>query len=54
MTNARHLGNVVDNKLSDLKKCLLNVIIDYFNHIAALIMAQFYGHYTIEVLTIFA
>ena len=35
-------------------KCLLNVIFDYFNHIAALIMAQFYGHYTIEVLTIFA
>ena len=29
-------------------------IFDYFNHIAALIMAQFYGHYTIEVLTIFA
>ena len=76
VTNARHLGNVVDNKLSDLKdinakkvillrvltglwstseaKCLLNVIFDYFNHIAALIMAQFYGHYTIEVLTIFA
>ena len=26
-------------------KCLLNVIFDYFNHIAALIMAQFYGHY---------
>ena len=76
VTNARHLGNVVDNKLSDLKdinakkvillrvltgllatseaKCLLNVILDYFNHIAALIMAQFNGHYTIEVLTIFA
>ena len=76
VTNARHLGNVVDNKLSDLKdinakkvillrvltglwatseaKCLLNVIFDYFNHIAALIMAHFYGHYTIEVLTIFA
>ena len=75
VTNA-HLGNVVDNKLSDLKdvnakkvillrvltalwvtseaKCLLNVIFDYFNHIAALIMAQFYGHYMIEVLTIFA
>ena len=34
-------------------KCLLNVIFDYFNHIAALIMAQFYDHYTIEVLTIF-
>ena len=69
VTNAIHLGNVVDNKLSDLKdinakkvillrvltglwaiseaKCLLNVIFDYFNHIAALIMAQFYGHYTI-------
>ena len=76
VTNARHLGNVVDNKLSDLKdinakkfillrvltglwatseaKCLSNVIFDYFNHIAARIMAQFYGHYTIEVLTIFA
>ena len=26
-------------------KCLLNVIFDYFNHIAALVMAQFYGHY---------
>ena len=35
-------------------KCLLNIIFDYFNHIAGLIMAQFYGHYTIEVLTIFA
>ena len=76
VTNAKHLGNVVDNKLSYLKdinakkvivlrvltglwatseaKCLLNFIFDYFNHIAALIMAQFYGHYTIEVLTIFA
>ena len=76
VTNARHLGNVVDTKLSDLKdinakkgnfiasvnwlgatseaNCLLNVIFDYFNHIAALIMAQFYGHCTIEVLTIFA
>ena len=76
VTNAIHLGNVVDNKLSDLKdingkkvillrmltglgatseaKCLLNVIFDYFNHIAALIMAQCYGHYTVEVLTIFA
>ena len=74
VTNARHLGNVVDNKLlKDINakkviflrvltglwatseaKCLLNVIFDYFNHIAALIMAQFYNHYTIEVLTIFA
>ena len=77
VTNARHLGNVVDNKYLRLEgykckkkvillrvlngvwatseaKCLLNVIFDYFNHIAALIMAQFYGHYTIEVLTIFA
>ena len=35
-------------------KCLLNVIFGYFNHIAALIMAQLYGHYMIEVLTIFA
>ena len=35
-------------------KCLLNVIFDYFNHIAALIMARFYGHYTIDVLTMFA
>ena len=79
VTNAIHLGNVVDNKLSDLKrigpinakkvillrvltglwatseaKCLLNVIFDSFNHIASLIMAQLYGHYTIYVLTIFA
>ena len=35
-------------------KCLLHVIFDYYNHIAAFIMAQFYGHYTLEVLTIFA
>ena len=70
VTNARLLGNVVDNELSDLKdinakkvillrvltglwatseaKCLLNVIFDYFNHIAALIMAQFYGHYRLR------
>ena len=58
VTNAIHLGNVFDNKLSDLQKkvillrvltgvwatseakCLLNVIFDYFNHIAAFIMAQ--------------
>ena len=76
MSNEKHLGKVVDDKLSDLKdinakkvillqvlthllatseaKCLLNVIFDYFSHIAAPIMAQFYGRYMIEVLTIFA
>ena len=75
VTNAKPLGNVVDDKLSDLKdinaknvillrvltglwatleaKCLLNVF-DYFSHIAAPIMAQCNGHYTIEGLTIFA
>ena len=35
-------------------KCLLNVIFDYFSHIAAPIIVQFYGHHMIEVLTIFA
>ena len=78
VSNAKHLGNVIDDKLSDLKdinakkchfiasvnwfvgnfrgkvKCLLNVIFDYFSHTAVPIMAQFYGHYMIEVLTIFA
>ena len=33
---------------------LLNVIFDYFSHTALPIMAQFYGHYIIEVLTMFA
>ena len=76
VSNAKHLGNVIDDKLSDLKdinakkvillqvltgllatseaKCLLNVIFVYFSHTAVPIMAQFYGHYMIEVLTIFA
>ena len=35
-------------------KCLLNVIFDYFSHTAVPSMAQLYGHYMIEVLTIFA
>ena len=74
VSNAKHLGNVVDDKLADLKdinakkvillrvltdllvtseaKCLLNVIFVYFSHNAVPIMAQFYGHYMIEVLTI--
>ena len=77
VSNAKHLGNVVDDKLSGLKdlnakkvillqvlitgllatseaKCRLNVIFVYFSHTAVPIMAQFYGHYMIEVLTIFA
>ena len=76
MTTAKHLGNVVEDKLSALKdinakqvillrvltcvwatseaKCLLNVIFDYFSHIAAPIMAQLYCHYMIDVLTMFA
>ena len=76
VSNAKHLGNVVDDKLSDLKdinakkvnllqvltgllatseaKCLLNVIFVYFSHTAVPIMAQFYSHYMVEVLTIFA
>ena len=33
-------------------KSLLNVIFVYFSHTAVPIMAQFYGHYMIEVLTI--
>ena len=33
---------------------LLNVIFDYCSHTAVPIMAQFYGHYMIEVLTMFA
>ena len=63
VTNARHLGNVVDFRLEGYKckkvillrvltglwatseaKCLLNVILDYFNHSAELTMAQFYGY----------
>ena len=35
-------------------KCILNVIFDYFSHTAVPIMTQFYGHYMIEVLTMFA
>ena len=35
-------------------KCLMNVIFDYFSYTTVPIMAQFYGHYMIEVLTIFA
>ena len=35
-------------------KFLLNVIFDYFSRTAVPIMAQFYDHYMIEVLTIFA
>ena len=76
VTNARHLGNVVDNKLSDLKdinakkghfiasvnwfvgnfrgKVPIECYIRLFQSYCSTHYAQFYGHYTIEVLTIFA
>ena len=79
VTNAIHLGNVVDNKVSDLKdinakishfitsvnwfvgnfrgkvpiECYIRIFQSYCStHYGSI--SQCYGHYTIEVLTIFA